>query len=195
MNFNTVIEMDPHERYDYLKDCVYRNKKTGKYISGRTISFFSKKTKITHFVYGQGALKFNPKEWTEERPEVYDKSKNDDIRVCVEKYGYDTACYILSGFGPYDCASSFVRYACLKNIPSDATFLRFENLFRIPLTYFMNPYLCCFGIFSFNVIEFEKFLVMRHGYDKESEESLNNFISRTFGPGVSEFILKNLLTT
>lgn len=184
---------DSGEASEYLSRHVYRHKKTGEYISGRSISISSSR-RITYFVCCKGHAVFKPKDWEEIEPAVFNRSDSKSIRECVKLYGYNTACYVMTGYGPNDCCSYGVKRACLRGLPSDEIAARFDGLFGRSLLSLSIPIAYVFGVWSFDVIAFEKLLITK-GYRPEINETMSEFLIRTRGAEVENFVRVNLLTS
>ena len=69
--------------------------------------------------------------------------------------------------------------------------VEFKRLFHIRLNYFMDMLTNLFGIFSFDVIEFDKY-AKRLGYREDKDGSLSNWVEAKYGKEANQLMDKIL---
>jgi hypothetical protein len=182
---------------------VYTNKKTGVTYPERGGNFTywsdynAKPNKFHCFIRGIGWKYYPAKDWeSKEIPDLPDKDfkKNPIIfREYAERYGIDVAAAQLpcADVCKYSWASLFLD----PNYPSDETQKWFYETFNKhgnPNEYpdFMKKSMWDFmessigmvcGKFMFDLLKFEDYLVREFDYDKNSKQSMSQFIVKEFG--------------
>jgi len=158
---------------------------------GSDSSFYTDHKKPTYFIRGRGTKPFKKKDWREEEiPDLAKPFTDAQWIAYADQYGDECAMQF------FDCCDYSKPMAArqLRNPPKYETDWHdpannqwFKTVFGAELMSFVDGFMLSIGnAYSLDVIKFENYLARYHGYPKNQDGSMAEFMEKKFGKATTE---------
>ena len=154
--------------------------------------FESGKNSFDLFIRGIGLTKAKTKDFLGHYISPLRNKAHPFVKEYCEKYGKHVTTSQLSQWMAGICVEGYF-YSCLSCKVSKEFSYEFAEKFKRDVFDFKDCMLGVFGLFSFNLSEFDDWLHSECGYRESRHGSMNNFLIKKFGTGFAERFKNELI--